>query len=104
MSTRPPSEWATCQKTPRGTTRHAACSSTSITSSSLHKRVLATAGSTQEQQEAGGEFGVWKEAQQAALGCASAARAHPRGAADELLGAEAPQKRIYQRGWCNLLG
>jgi hypothetical protein len=54
---------------------------------------------TQEQQEAGEEFGVWKEAQQAALGCASAARAHPRGAADELLGAEAPQQRIYQRGW-----
>ena len=66
--------------------------------------VLATAGCTQEQQEAGQEFGVWKEAQQAALGCASAARAHPRGAADELLGAEALQKRIYQRGWCNLLG
>ena len=46
----------------------------------------------------------WKEAQQVAFGCASAARAHPRGAADELLSAEAPQKRVCQRGWCKLLG
>ena len=51
--------------------------------------------------------GIWRLERSSASSARlrrSAARAHPRGAADELLGAKAPQKRIYQRGWCNLLG